>query len=294
MAAEALTPERLVARARSLASALPDLRMEARRIAMTINAGWHGRRRAGPGETFWQFRDYAPGEPASRIDWRRSARGRQLYVRESEWEAAHTLRLAADLSPSMAFASPEARAPKAERALLLALVVAELSVAGAERVGVLGQGRARTGAQAVDLIARTLADQDGAPLPDRFDVRRYDDVVLFSDFLMADETREALFDRLAAAGARAHLVHIIDPAEEHFPFTGRTDFLDPESGRNLIAPRADRWQAPYRDLFAAFKAELAASAARRGFRYLAHHSDQPASGVAIALHRALGLPPDAP
>ncbi|MCB1508017.1 MAG: DUF58 domain-containing protein, partial [Hyphomicrobiaceae bacterium] len=233
MAAEALTPERLVARARSLASALPDLRMEARRIAMTINAGWHGRRRAGPGETFWQFRDYAPGEPASRIDWRRSARGRQLYVRESEWEAAHTLRLAADLSPSMAFASPEARAPKAERALLLALVVAELSVAGAERVGVLGQGRARTGAQAVDLIARTLADQDGAPLPDRFDVRRYDDVVLFSDFLMADETREALFDRLAAAGARAHLVHIIDPAEEHFPFTGRTDFLDPESGRNL-------------------------------------------------------------
>ena len=43
--------------------------------------GLHGRRRAGPGESFWQFRPFVTGEAAARIDWRRSARDDRLYVR---------------------------------------------------------------------------------------------------------------------------------------------------------------------------------------------------------------------
>jgi hypothetical protein len=47
------------------------LTLEARRIALTTLSGLHGRRRAGPGESFWQFRAFAQGEAAQRIDWRR-------------------------------------------------------------------------------------------------------------------------------------------------------------------------------------------------------------------------------
>ena len=79
--------------------------LEARRIAANVIHGLHGRRRAGAGESFWQYRRFVSGEPSQNVDWRRSARDDHLYVREQEWEAAHTVWLWPDRSPSMAFAS---------------------------------------------------------------------------------------------------------------------------------------------------------------------------------------------
>ncbi|HEY8874668.1 MAG TPA: hypothetical protein VIM52_16675, partial [Stellaceae bacterium] len=48
-------------RAEHAAAALPPLLVAAERIAATVAQGVHGRRRVGPGETFWQFRQYQPG-----------------------------------------------------------------------------------------------------------------------------------------------------------------------------------------------------------------------------------------
>ena len=80
-----------VGQSQALAASMPRLILEARRIAATIIHGLHGRRRAGSGENFWQYRRFMSGEPSGRIDWRRSARDDHLYVREQEWEAAHTV-----------------------------------------------------------------------------------------------------------------------------------------------------------------------------------------------------------
>src|ERR1700674_683308 len=123
---------------RTLASNMPRLILEARRIAATIIHGLHGRRRAGSGENFWQYRRFVSGEPAQRVDWRRSGRDDHLYVREQEWEAAHTVWIWPDRSPSMAFASKDARDSKLERALIVAFALAELLVEGGERVGIPG------------------------------------------------------------------------------------------------------------------------------------------------------------
>src|SRR4029077_19954419 len=76
---------------RALAASMPRLILEARRVAATVIHGLHGRRRAGSGENFWQYRRFVSGEAASRVDWRRSGRDDHLYVREQEWEAAHTV-----------------------------------------------------------------------------------------------------------------------------------------------------------------------------------------------------------
>src|SRR5208282_944951 len=97
--------QRSVGEGRTLAATMPRLILEARRVAATVIHGLHGRRRAGPGENFWQYRRFVSGEPAARVDWRRSARDDHLYVREQEWEAAHTVWIWADRSPSMLFAS---------------------------------------------------------------------------------------------------------------------------------------------------------------------------------------------
>jgi uncharacterized protein (DUF58 family) len=68
-------------KAEHLADALPPLLVEADRVAHTIAQGLHGRRRAGMGEAFWQFRRYRQGDMATSIDWRKSARSDRLYVR---------------------------------------------------------------------------------------------------------------------------------------------------------------------------------------------------------------------
>src|SRR6201981_373576 len=110
--------QRAVGEGQTLAAAMPRLILEARRVAATVIHGLHGRRRAGPGENFWQYRRFMSGEPARGVDLRRSARGGTLYVREQEWEAAHTVWIWADRSPSMTFSSPLALEPKLDRTLV--------------------------------------------------------------------------------------------------------------------------------------------------------------------------------
>ena len=109
--------------------------------------GVHGRRQAGPGETFWQFRRYQPGDLASLIDWRQSARSRHLYVREREWEAAQSIWLWHDDSPSMDYRSRGVRDTKAARATLLLLATAALLLRGGEVSGSGPRGRILTSAQ---------------------------------------------------------------------------------------------------------------------------------------------------
>src|SRR3546814_10094315 len=46
----------------------PPLLVAAERVAATVEQGVHGRRRVGPGDAFWQFRRYSPGDAISRID----------------------------------------------------------------------------------------------------------------------------------------------------------------------------------------------------------------------------------
>src|ERR1700754_3162202 len=125
LAFEADATRRATGAGRQLSATMPRLILEARRVAATIIHGLHGRRRAGTGENFWQFRRFMSGEPAARVDWRRSARDDHLYVREREWEAAHTVWLWADRSPSMAFASPRIEHSKLDRALIVSFALAE-------------------------------------------------------------------------------------------------------------------------------------------------------------------------
>lgn len=123
-----------LARGRLRASLVPDLLIEARRIVNTVIAGWHGRRKRGIGENFWQFRHFVEGEQQSRIDWRRSARDDHIYVRDKEWEASHTVWLWADPSASMLYKSAGAIVSKESRALVLTLALAELLSRGGERI----------------------------------------------------------------------------------------------------------------------------------------------------------------
>src|SRR3954453_7815230 len=170
--------------ARALAESMPRLVLEARRIAATVIHGLHGRRRAGPGENFWQYRRFVWGEPARRVDWRRSARDDHLYVREQEWEAAHTVWVWPDRSPSMTFRSKLAQEPKLERALVVAFALAEVLVHAGERVGVPGLMRPTGSRNVLDKLANAIVHDptERASLPPTFAPSSLAEVVMVSDF----------------------------------------------------------------------------------------------------------------
>lgn len=274
--------------ARSVAGALPDLLVEARQIANTVSAGWHGRRRAGPGETFWQFRPFNMGEPAKRIDWRRSARDDHLYVREREWEAAHTVWMWADLSPSMAFRSRLSPVLKRDRALVLLLGLADLLARGGERIGLTGLTRPTSDRNAAEKVAAALTHtSQPVALPDTHSVGRFSEVVLIGDLLDPIEDITAWAKTVMAAGARGHMVQVLDPIEETFPFAGRTEFRDPETGLRLVTGRAEGWREAYQNRLLAQRQALAHLASQAGWSFLVHHTDRPANEPLLALHSRL-------
>src|SRR5947207_3415995 len=169
---------------RTLAASLPRLVLEARRIAANVIHGLHGRRRAGAGESFWQYRRFVSGEPSQNVDWRRSARDDHLYVREQEWEAAHTVWLWSDRSPSMAFASRQSRDSKLERGLIVTFALAELLVAGGERVGIPGLMNPTASSGVIGKMAQAMLhdDADRLSLPPSFVPSALAEIVVLSDF----------------------------------------------------------------------------------------------------------------
>lgn len=278
--------------AHALAKRLPALLVEASRVAQTVAHGIHGRRRAGPGETFWQFRHYETSDSVQTIDWRRSASSDHLFIREREWEAAHTVRLWPDLSPSMAFRSSLAPEPKSDRALVLAFAIAELLLEGGERVGLFGGATPSMSRDTVQKMAVALARQQRdrealASLPPRARLSRFSECMLFSDFLDPPGVLTASFEHIAAQGVRGHLVHILDPAEETLPYTGRVEFLGVESGDRMLAMRAEDLRKAYGERLARHKEAVAGLARRFEWSYLIHHTDRPASEALLALHTRL-------
>jgi uncharacterized protein (DUF58 family) len=147
----------------SLARRLPGLIVSAKEVAATVMHGVHGRRRAGAGETFWQFRPFVYGESTNRIDWRRSARDDRIYVREREWEAAHTVWIWCDRSASMGYVSNLALQPKIDRGLVLALALSDLLVRGGERVGVPGLTRAFATRDIVERLSERMIEEAARP-----------------------------------------------------------------------------------------------------------------------------------
>ncbi|HLY00389.1 MAG TPA: DUF58 domain-containing protein [Roseiarcus sp.] len=282
--------------ASTLSARLPSLVIAARRVAQTVRHGVHGRRRAGSGETFWQFRPFISGEPSSRVDWRRSAREERAFVREREWEAAHTVWIWFDRSPSMQFASSLAPVSKVDRAALLALAFADLCVRGGERAGLLGLTRPLAAQGVVERFAEAIATDERLrgpsqdPLPPAAPAAPRSMVLLIGDFLSEPERIASAVRAISAQGAIGELVMVADPIEEAYPFEGNTEFLHPAGSLSLLTPRAQSLRDAYLARLAAHREAIREICARSGWGMTIHRTDGSPAEVLLALRMRLSAP----
>jgi len=292
---------RLLLEANAVAAAMPPLLVAARRIAASVTLGSHGRRRAGVGDSFWQFRPYSKDDAPQSIDWRQTAKFDHVFVREREWVAAQTAGLWCDTTASMRYRSSPKLPTKAERAAVMMLALAELLVDGGERIIVLGNdGRPQRTATAGRLAIAHLADAmtadltvrtpaDDAPEMPSFSgaLPRHSTAILFSDFLAPIGVIAESLRSLMRTGVKGHLIQVLDPAEETLPFSGRVRFVGLEREGAMVIDRTEDARAQYMERLSAHRAGLKALAASSGWSFGLHHTDHSPQLAMAALHNAI-------
>ncbi len=275
----------------ALAAHLPDLMVEAERIAMTVTHGLHGRKRRGPGETFWQYRTYDEySDTANQIDWRRSAGTDHLYVREREWEAAHTVWLVPNLTDGMKFHSTLSDVDKRSRMIVLLLALAHLLTQGGERVGIPTLMNPSAGRNTPQKIAQHLVNPpQNIILPAsaflaQVQPQRFSEIILLSDFMEPSEPLIEQMSRLTRQGVKGHLVQILDPAEETLPYRGRVVFEGNGGGERVLTDSAQDLREAYKNRILAHRDTLKAACAHMQWSFQLHHTDKPAEETLLGLY----------
>ncbi len=278
-----LAPD-LRSRAEALGQTLPPLLAEAEMLASTVMMGEHGRRRAGLGDEFWQYRPAHMGDSARMIDWRRSARSDAHFVREREWQAAQSVTIWVDPAKSMAFTGDKSRAPKSDRAKLLGLALAVLLLRGGERVGLAGLAAPRAGRTQLLRLAARLAGEDGGEdygAPETEGMVSHGRAVFLSDFLGDLQGIEAGLARAADRGVKGVLIQVLDPAEEEFPFDGRTIFESMGGTMRHETQQAGELRTRYLARLAERKDRLSQLSRAVGWHFTTHHTGAPAQSALL-------------
>ncbi|WP_422365181.1 DUF58 domain-containing protein [Pelagibius sp.] len=277
-------------RAEQLAASLPPLLVAAERVASTVAQGVHGRRRVGQGETFWQFRHYDMGDQPQAIDWRQSAKSDMVFVREMEWEAAQSVWIWRDTSPSMSWSSSRNHQSKRERADLLTLALSVLLMRGGEHVAVLGAGPRPSNSRAtLTRIAVMLegAREEPEELPPSLPLPRSAQIVLIGDFLAPLEEIDRTLRYYGESGVRGTVLQVLDPAEESLPYDGRVSFEGLEQEAPWLVSRVESVRADYAKRLQEQRDGLRDITRALGWGCDFHRSDQPPQAALMRLYTTL-------
>ncbi|MCC6598108.1 MAG: DUF58 domain-containing protein [Alphaproteobacteria bacterium] len=226
--------------AETLSARLPSLRAAALQTAFHVLHGPHPRRRAGGGESFWQFREYRPGDQPQAIDWRQSAKTDRVFVREKEQHKAQSIFFWVAGNQGMDFKSQSALPSKKEFANLLALTLALLYSREGEMIAYAGRQRPGHSEKTLQSFEHLLLEtaEDTPASAALAAIPSHAGCYLLSDFL---EPSETLTKNLAPLDGRTHngwMLQILDPAEITLPYKGRMRFENMEGTDSHLSENA--------------------------------------------------------
>jgi len=278
---------------------LTGLEFKARRIVDGFLAGRHRGPRRGSSAEFAEHREYAPGDDLRYLDWKVFGKHDRYYLKQLEQETNFVCHLLLDVSDSMRYRSDDAPRSKLDAACLTAAALASLVLRQQDEVDLTafaGTVETVTGPSghpshlaqiAASLEAISARDPLGCDSPSADTVgalRRLHDwaeqirrravMVVLSDCL---GDLHATVEALRHLRSRRHdvlLLHVVDPAEQEFPFLEPTLFRDVESDRTQSVD-CRQLRAAYCAEFDAFRRRLETECSEMGTDYLLLRTDAP-------------------
>ncbi len=276
--------------AEALAEGLPPLLAKARQLAATLSLGVHGRRRSGPGEDFWQYRPAVAGDSLGDIDWRKSARSDEHFLRQKEWQTSQTVTFWIDLSQSMHYLGKASHERKSDRARLLGLALCVVLSRAGERIGLLDDpAPAATGEAQLTRMGLQLleSDSDDYGVPMKRELPDGGVAVFLSDFLGDWEQIEAAIEKIASRRISGCLMQILDPTEVEFPFDGRRIFESMGGTLSFETLRASSLRKDYGRRLGERRVLLEKLAKRLGLHVSFHTTEQSPLPALLWLYMAL-------
>ncbi len=211
-------------KAEGATAGLPGLFAAAEKAAKSILSGDHTQRKPGTGEKFWQFREYDVSDRPQDIDWRQSAKGDRLFVREKEWQTTQTALIWCQHNESMDYRSHASLPLKQDTAVILSLAMGILLSRAGEQIAAL-EGAAMPGRSeiAIQKLGEQLLENQTGDLPGKRmrKIPSRSSLILCGDFLAPIEEIKKNFDALADPAENALVIQVLDPAELNLPFDGR-------------------------------------------------------------------------
>lgn len=273
------------------AGKFPDLLIAAEKAAAAIKMGDHAQRRAGSGEKFWQFREYATGDRPQDIDWKQSGRGDKIHVRQKEWQTTQTALLWCQRDQNMAYASRTILPTKHEAAATLLLSLGILMQQAGELVGMLdGSVVAGRGEHVLQHLAEKMAEDGSAPLPHHLirEPAHHATLILAGDFLCPLSDIEHSVHALASRTVNILLLQVLDPAEINLPFRGRVIFESPQNGEKHHIINVETIRDDYARKMTEHNENLKSLCKHQGWHLAQHITDQDMSTTLMPLWQLLG------
>jgi uncharacterized protein (DUF58 family) len=273
----------LHASAQEQAGHFPPLLARAQALAQSVLVGEHGRRRAGLGDDFWQYRPLRAGDSARDVDWRRSGRGDEQFIREREWKIAQSVQLWVDTGASMRFSSGKLP-PKVDYAQELGLAAAILLLRGGERGGWAGGDLPPRAGQPqalrlCDKLLQETASDYATPMAQG--LLPNGRALFISDYLGDLPQIQDALAQAADRGVRGLLIQLLDPAERALPYAGRTLFESMGGSLRHETLKASALRAQYAERLAERQAALDTLCTRTGWSFASFQTDTPARDVLI-------------
>ena len=274
--------------AEKLASIAPDLAIKANKLANTVWEGIHNRNKAGIGENFWQFKKYEYGDPIHLIDWKKSAKSSNVFIQEQELSTVQNINIWRDSSKSMNYSSNKNIDSKLYVANLIALTLSIIFLKKSEKVNLNGlnnknSNNEETISLMTDYITNSISSNDQTS-PNIEEISNGSTSILIGDFLYNIEITEKIIKNLSNRNINGFIIHVMDPAEEKFPFTGRINFKGVEGEDPYLIGNAESIKQEYINKFKEHSNSIKTISESYGWNYFIHVTNQELVNLIIKIY----------
>lgn len=280
----------LMQRAEKESLGLPELVTRAEKLSNQMAIGIHQKKKSGSGEFFWQFRQYTQSDDQRDIDWRRSAKGDDLYVREKELQTAQTVMIWAQQNESMDFRSRRQYLRKQDCAHILGLAIAHLGHKAGEKIRVFGNSHSSD--RTFESFAKSLHSLQTDALPNPQNDIRSKNVTAFliGDFLSPIEDIERRLSVMQTVTPNIVCIQILDEAEIELPYKGRVLFHRGNRSETALINDVASVQNEYKKRMDNHIQSLKNSCKKYGYEYVLFPTNTDMKSCLLDIYQRLSAP----